>query len=87
MGLAQLGDRVVEADRLGDLAIRDSGVIDQFLATDVKLYVRILGATNLENVGRTLRVLSFRSPGEEFPVGSDLYPHVVVVDDGPEASS
>ena len=75
------------ANFTGRTAIRDSGVIDQFLATDVKLYVRILGATNLENVGRTLRVLSFRSPGDEFPVGSDLYPHVVVVDDGPEATT
>jgi len=71
----------------GRTAIRDTGIVDQFLATDVKLYVRIIGAANDENVGRTLRVLAFRSPGDELPPGSDLYPHTISVDDGPEAAA
>lgn len=67
----------------GRTVIQDSGIPDQFIATDAKLYVRIIGATNIENVGRTLRILDFRSPGEESPPGSDLYPHRITVDDGP----
>lgn len=67
----------------GRTVIRDSGVPDQFIATDEKLYVRIIGAANAENVGRTLRILDFRSPGVELPVSSDLYPHLITVDDGP----
>lgn len=69
----------------GRTAIRDSGIADQFLATDEKLYVKIVGAANPENVGRTLRVLSFDAPGVEFPLGSELYPHTITVDDKPEA--
>lgn len=71
----------------GRTVIRDSGVADQFIATDDTLYVKIVGAANPENVGRTLRVLSFDSPGIEFPLGSELYPHTITVDDGPEATA
>ena len=71
----------------GRTVIRDSGVPDQFLASDDTLYVKIVGAANTENVGRTLRVLSFDSPGLEFPLGSELYPHTLTVDDGPAATA
>lgn len=71
---------------LGRTAIRDTGIPDQFLATDQKLYVRIVGAANLANVGRTLRVLDFRAPGDEIPAGSGQYPHTITVDDAPIAS-
>ena len=85
-GRATSGATLIPPDQLsGRTVIRDSGIPDQFLATDEKLYVRITGAANPENVGRTLRVLDFVSPGIENPVGSDLYPHEVVVDDKPVA--
>lgn len=71
----------------GRTVIRDSGIPDQFLATDRKLYVQIIGAANAENVGRTLRVLRFESPGIEIPPVSDLYPHEITVDDKPEPTN
>lgn len=84
-GRASPGASLIPPQQLsGRTTIRDSGIPDQFIATDEKLYVRIIGAANPENVGRTLRVLSFDVPGVESPPGSELYPHTITVDDHPE---
>lgn len=78
-----IGASIFEAIGTSDHSrIQDTGKPSVFRATDEGLYIRIDVATNLENVGRVLRVIGFEDPKIEDPVGSGLYPRTVIVDDG-----
>jgi len=63
--------------------LRDNGQPDQFSATNRGIYVRIDDAVSPENIGRVLRVVRVLFPGVELPVGSNLYPHEIEIDDLP----
>ena len=62
--------------------ITDSGKPNQFVATDVGLYVRIDAAANPANQGRILRILGFSDPG--VPDASGLKRRSITVDDSPQ---
>ena len=83
----QGGTSNVFADIIGNASglttMADQGKPDTFSEADVGLYVEILTATNVENVGRLLRVVSFSEPGVEDPAGSGVFPRRILVDDGP----
>ena len=64
--------------------LQDSGRPDQFLATDVGLYVEIVASSVPANVGRVLKITAFEDPELETPPTSGLFPHFVTVDDGPQ---
>lgn len=64
--------------------IIDSGRPDRLNANDTGLYVRLINASNPENLGRVLRVLDFEAPGLVDPPDSGLVPRRITVDDGPQ---
>lgn len=62
--------------------IKDSGIPDQFLLTDIGLYIEVV-ASGVGNEGRILKITGFNDPNIEDPPLSGLRPHFITVDDGP----
>lgn len=67
----------------GPSQIRDSGIPDQFLASDLGLYVEILASGTAADVGRILKIIAFEDPDLEDPPASGKFPNRITVDDGP----
>lgn len=75
-------DASIEIGDGGLAKIRDSGKPDQFIASDVGLYVEIVASANAQNVGRRLKIVNYEEPGLQDPPNSGLFPHSITVDDG-----
>lgn len=63
--------------------LTDNGAAPTFSPSDVGLYLRINFAGTISNIGRVMRIIGYQVEPVDDPVGSNLFPRTVTLNDGP----